>query len=1032
MSDRDRLQEIFARALELREGERAAYLDQSCRDDRELRAQVESLLVAAERAGSFLERTVEMEPRAGDAAIGSIIGRYKLLEEIGEGGFGVVYMAEQLEPVHRMVALKVLKAGMDTREVIARFEAERQALALMDHPNIARVLDAGATAQGRPYFVMELVRGLPITEYCDRESLPSAARVQLFIQVCRAVQHAHQKGIIHRDLKPGNVLVTVHDGEPVPKVIDFGVAKAIGARLTEKTLFTRLHEMIGTPAYMSPEQAELSGLDIDTRSDIYSLGVLLYEILTGAQPFEAESLRRAALDEMRRILREDEPPKPSTRLQSLGDRLDRIAAQRHTDPATLTKQVRGDLDWIVMKAMEKDRRRRYETPDALAADLARHLEHEPVTAAAPSAGYRARKFLRRNRAAVIFGGLLGGVIVAGGLLATWQAVRATRAERAEASLRTQAEARAAVSRAALLARTGHAAEAESLLHSLPPLLARLEPEDAVAIHGGIGDWRARRGEWKEASAAYRALLAADPEQFDALDALSLLALAAKDTAAYRELRLEMVARFAETRDPLVADRLVADCLLLPWPEAPATQLEAAMNLALTVGEGHADWRSAELAKGLLELRRGRARDAGAWLAKVAESGEWQRNAPRDVAAAMYLALAQADAGEVARARGTFTDALAYAHQRLPAREDSLPPWPEWRDWIVARQAMAEATRRFGESTAPATDGARSSPPASLTILPVLLAGRPFDRIGEVVGMLLEQEGLANVELGELAFDPGSASNQEALVPALSAFLANHPPSTELTLYAEYNGTREAGITELRAFVMDRAGALKLSDRVTRDDEALRRLEGPDPLAVSVLLVQRLAPRLGLTEATRRAARPGKLSARVRERSGLPPEDEIAAMAPRAKRFVEARKSSRLAVLVPQINGASDAAGATAIARALEEAGHFERVTAMEAIELPGTPDDPNELKRLWSLARALRERARAQKIDADYLLAADFAFDRERWERGFLHVVISDRAGDWVWVDLQNSEQADYQAVKPLSTDACVRLLGRRIAALVE
>ena len=311
-----------------------------------------------------LEELAADEPARNDIQLertGAMIGRYKLLQKIGEGGFGVVYMAEQVEPVQRKVALKIIKAGMDTKEVIARFEAERQAIALMDHPNIARALDAGATEAGRPYFVMELVHGIPITDYCDQSHLPTRERLQLFIKVCQAVQHAHQKGVIHRDLKPGNVLVTLHDGEPVPKVIDFGVAKALGQRLTEKTLFTAFHHLIGTPAYMSPEQAALSGIDIDTRADIYSLGVLLYELLTGVTPFDAETLRQAGLDEIRRMIRETEPPRPSTRLRTLGHRLVEVASQRQTEPFTLSKLVRGDLDWIVMKCLEKDRRLRDET-----------------------------------------------------------------------------------------------------------------------------------------------------------------------------------------------------------------------------------------------------------------------------------------------------------------------------------------------------------------------------------------------------------------------------------------------------------------------------------------------------------------------------------------------------------------------------------------------------------------------------------------------------------------------------------------------
>jgi len=330
-----------------------------------------------------------------------MIGRYKILQELGEGGFGVVYQAEQMEPVRRMVALKVIKLGMDTGQVIARFEAERQALALMDHPHIAKVLDAGATDTGRPYFVMELVKGIPITEYCDRAHLTPAQRLELFVKVCHAIQHAHAKGIVHRDLKPGNVLVALHDGKPVPKVIDFGIAKATDRQLTDRTLFTEFRQMIGTPEYMAPEQAEMSGLDVDTRADIYSLGVLLYELLTGTQPFDLKSLLAQGYDEVLRTIREVDPPKPSTRLSTMGEELATVAHQRHTPSRQLGRALRGDLDWIVMKAMEKDRGRRYGTAHALAADIQRHLEHRPVLAGAPGALYRARKYARRHRLGVL-------------------------------------------------------------------------------------------------------------------------------------------------------------------------------------------------------------------------------------------------------------------------------------------------------------------------------------------------------------------------------------------------------------------------------------------------------------------------------------------------------------------------------------------------------------------------------------------------------------------------------------------------------
>jgi serine/threonine protein kinase len=405
-------EEIFNAALQKPAAERAAFLDRACQGDTLLRAAVEALVAAHEVPDSFLEAPLgEATIEQPTERLGTQIGPYKLLQQIGEGGFGVVYMAEQLEPVRRKVALKVIKPGMDTRQVIARFEAERQALAVMDHPNIARVFDAGTTESGRPYFVMELVRGTPITQYCDENQLQIRERLEIFATVCQAIQHAHTKGIIHRDIKPTNVLVTRQDGQPVVKVIDFGVAKAMGQQLTEKTLFTEFAQMIGTPLYMSPEQAELSSVDIDTRSDIYSLGVLLYELLTGSTPVTKEQLKQAAFDEIRRIIREEEPQKPSTRI-STAEAAPSIAAQRHTEPAKLAKLVRGELDWIVMKALEKDRNRRYETASGFAADLQRYLADEPVQACPPSVGYRFRKFARRNKAALVTTSLVAGALLA--------------------------------------------------------------------------------------------------------------------------------------------------------------------------------------------------------------------------------------------------------------------------------------------------------------------------------------------------------------------------------------------------------------------------------------------------------------------------------------------------------------------------------------------------------------------------------------------------------------------------------------------
>jgi serine/threonine protein kinase len=413
--------------------ERQRILDEQCPNDPVLRRRVEALLSSL-KTENFMRIQIAPPPTVlnlpPEAATQSI-GPYKLLQQIGEGGFGTVWMAEQTQPVQRRVALKIIKAGMDTKEVIARFEQERQALAMMDHPNIARVLDAGATDAGRPFFVMELVRGVPLTRFCDEHMLTPEARIKLFIQICRAVQHAHMKGIIHRDLKPSNILITLHDGIPVPKVIDFGVAKAMQQRLTDKTLFTHFEQMVGTPLYMAPEQAEFSGLDVDTRCDIYSLGVLLYELLTSYTPFSQEELMRGGFDEMRRLIREREPKKPSTLLKTLeAATVTTVASCRQSEPPKLIGLLKGDLDWIVMKALEKDRRRRYETASSLADDLQRHLDKEPVLARPPSTVYRLQKLMQRNRAAFITITLVTLSILAGFVVSTTLYVR-LRIEKAQ-------------------------------------------------------------------------------------------------------------------------------------------------------------------------------------------------------------------------------------------------------------------------------------------------------------------------------------------------------------------------------------------------------------------------------------------------------------------------------------------------------------------------------------------------------------------------------------------------------------------------
>lgn len=510
MNDESRnVKSIFGRAIEIElPAERDAFLEEACDGRDDLRAEVDELLRAFGRAGNLLEDPPHQTPEtleygACHEAPGATVGPYKLLEQIGEGGFGVVYMAEQEKPIRRRVALKIIKPGMDTKEVIARFEAERQALALMEHPNIARVLDAGTTEAGRPYFVMELVKGIPITEYCDRASLTAGERLELFTSVCHAVHHAHQRGIIHRDLKPSNILVTQHDGTPVVKVIDFGVAKAVNQRLTEKTLFTSFNQMVGTPLYMSPEQAELSGLDVDTRTDVYSLGVVLYELLTGSTPFDKQRLQKAAFDEVRRIIREEEPVRPSTKISTLGEKASTVSLHRRTDPRRLRALVRGDLDWIVMKALEKDRNRRYETAKDFAADIQRYVNHEAVEASPPSTVYRLRKFLRRNRMGVGIAAILG-LVACAAMLVVWSNHRHETIARKQEEIRAKLpeissliDAGELVTAFKLLGEADEWIPGDAVLQGLWPKASltasvHTEPEGAAIA---IKNWRATESEW---------------------------------------------------------------------------------------------------------------------------------------------------------------------------------------------------------------------------------------------------------------------------------------------------------------------------------------------------------------------------------------------------------------------------------------------------------------------------------------------------------------------------------------------------------
>ena len=656
-------QELFDAALTIASPDaRNAFLDRACDGDPGLRERVLKLLAAHTHSECFFQGCLsdfasaaqEIPPesetnpasRYAEEMIGTWVGRYRLLKTLGEGGCGVVYLAEQEEPVRRRVALKVIKLGMDTQSVIARFDAERQALALMDHPNIAKVLDAGATETGRPYFVMELVEGIRITKYCDDNHLPTLERLNLFIQVCQAIQHAHQKGVLHRDIKPSNILVAFHDGVPVPKVIDFGIAKAIEGRLTDETACTSDGQLVGTPAYMSPEQAEMSSVDVDTRSDIYSLGVLLYEMLTSRTPFDQKKLVRSGLEEMRRTLREDEPPRPSVLLTSLPV-TERIvaAAQRRVEPPRFIRSLKGELDWIVMKALEKDRRRRYETANALAMDIRRYLNREPVLACPPSQIYRLRKLASRNKAVFTSGAMVLLTLVAGLGIATQfyfkeregrmeQARLRQIAEQARANemvLRKQVEAREKVTQASVLLGHGATEQADALVDSIPASFFSPSSE-ATGVFRTLGDWNMLEGRWQKAANRYAVVVQvnqvdrADQSGVATADLLVAqpLLIEAGDTTGYESTRKMALARLAGTPFPGAAEQLMKTSLLLPADESimklmPALEKVVADSLKDYDPKRNdnswilATWRTFALA--LLEYRRGNFAASLNWLDK---------------------------------------------------------------------------------------------------------------------------------------------------------------------------------------------------------------------------------------------------------------------------------------------------------------------------------------------------------------------------------------------------------------------------------
>jgi serine/threonine protein kinase len=717
--------DIFERALLCSPGaERATFLDRECRNDSQLRARIE-LMLEGHEAADFLdnlphrvtpERAPGSAPRPQREQLGSKIGPYKLLQKLGEGGCGLVYLAEQDHPVRRRVAVKVIKLGMDTRSVIARFEAERQALALMDHPNIAKVFDAGATETGRPYFAMELVRGIRVSEYCDKNNLSTDQRLTLFIQVCHAIQHAHQKGVIHRDIKPSNILVTLHDGVPVPKVIDFGIAKATcDQRLTDRTIFTAFEQFIGTPAYMSPEQAEMSGWDIDTRSDIYSLGVLLYELLTGSTPFDAKELLASGLDAMRRTIREQEAVRPSTMFATLrGDELVTTAQRRSAEPARLVHELTGDLDWIIMKCLEKDRTRRYETANGLAADLKRHLNNEPVIARPPSTAYKLQKAWHRNKLAFTAAAAVLCALILGVVVSTWQAVRATQAEREqsrlrreaeglranEARLRREAEARATIFQANLLLSQGKFEEADKLIGETSLVLTQPSVEGAATLRA-LGEWHADAGRWQQAAARFASALqlnhfdGADLPTMDFLKCGTLL-IEVGNIEGYERLRQAAIARFGDSDILYVGERIAKVSLLLPAGNDVIRSLAPLAALQTNVEfdplnryrSEMAAWTSLSLA--LLEYRRDNQALAVEWCGRsLAFSSD---SKVRIATARIVLAMSRHQLQQADAARSELAQGRAIIESKF---RSGLGPTEDifgrWFDWLIARILLREAT-----------------------------------------------------------------------------------------------------------------------------------------------------------------------------------------------------------------------------------------------------------------------------------------------------------------------------------------------------
>ncbi len=862
----NRDEEIFSDALEWPAAERAAFLDRACAGDATLRTRVAALLAGHEEAADFLENPPAdfRIPPQPEEHPGDMIGRYTLIKKIGEGGCGVVYLAEQKEPVRRRVALKVIKLGMDTRAVIARFEAERQALAMMDHPDIARVLDAGATASGRPFFVMEFVDGVPITKFCDDHGLSMHARLWLFSRVCLALQHAHQKGIIHRDLKPSNILVAMHDGEPSPKVIDFGIAKATQGRLTERTLVTALEQFMGTPAYMSPEQAERRDLDIDTRSDVYSLGVVLYELLTGRPPHDPQSLVRAGLDEIRRIIREVDPPRPSTRVSTLNgaDRAT-VARLRGAGPMQLTSVLRGDLDWIVMRCLEKDRDRRYGTAHELAEDVRRHLRHEPVEARPPHTLYRAQKFIARNRLACASAAAIALSLIVGTVVSVRQAVRATRAEHAAAAGRDTATAAGRAEARARADAQRRQEQAEALLtFMLGDFRTELKKAGKLSLLDAVG---------AQAMAYFAAL---DPRDLTdtaltrQAKALTQIGETRIDQARYPEADAAFAAALTRasaltTRHPRDADMLFERAQVEFWIATVArrrgdTTVEREWatryrdsTVALVAIEGKKMRAQGERTHGhhnlaVLDLERGDLAAAhGGFLAEKIALEEMLQANLGDPQLRFRLADVTSWLGRVAETDGRFADAIAGYTEVLARIEELIAAEPSVARW---RFRLADALLLNGSVLllADRRTEAAVQLTRALPMLDALVAQDPKNQQWRIT-LLQVRLQLAAVQL----VDDGTPAAVAQVRAGLEALVAAEPTSKMFITWLVKAWLLEA---RLRARAGFPAG-LAEAERALQLGETLLKLERPanvvlGDFAHAQIFAGRLAAAQGRTDAAR--------------------------------------------------------------------------------------------------------------------------------------------------------------------------------------